>query len=154
MLTDNEIGEIWRAAGDAASPYGTIIRLLVLTGQRRGEGDRPSLERRVAETDLQQQRQEEWQGAGADAKQASSNDRASKRFVGQQPQVQNGMGPAARMPDIEAEEGCAGSAQGGRQDTGRMLRLSVVTPKISIARPAPDRKNPGGRVWARSRRET
>jgi integrase len=37
VLSDAEIGEIWRAAGDAASPYGTIIRLLLLTGQRRGE---------------------------------------------------------------------------------------------------------------------
>jgi integrase len=36
-LTDDELVEIWRAAGDAASPYGTIIRLLILTGQRRGE---------------------------------------------------------------------------------------------------------------------
>jgi integrase len=37
VLSDDEIAEIWRAAGDAASPYGTIIRLLILTGQRRGE---------------------------------------------------------------------------------------------------------------------
>jgi integrase len=37
VLSDAEIGEIWRVAGDAASPYGTMIRLLVLTGQRRGE---------------------------------------------------------------------------------------------------------------------
>ena len=37
VLTDQEIAEIWRAAGDAGSPYGTIIRLLILTGQRRGE---------------------------------------------------------------------------------------------------------------------
>jgi integrase len=37
VLSDVEIAEIWRAAGDAASPYGTIIRLLILTGQRRGE---------------------------------------------------------------------------------------------------------------------
>jgi integrase len=37
VLTDEEIGEIWRAAGDAAAPYGTIVRLLILTGQRRGE---------------------------------------------------------------------------------------------------------------------
>jgi integrase len=36
-LTDNEIAEIWHAAGNAASPYGAIIRLLILTGQRRGE---------------------------------------------------------------------------------------------------------------------
>ena len=37
VLNDDEIGEIWRAAGHAAPPYGTIIRLLILTGQRRGE---------------------------------------------------------------------------------------------------------------------
>jgi integrase len=37
VLSDQEIAEIWRAAGDAASPYGMIIRLLILTGQRRGE---------------------------------------------------------------------------------------------------------------------
>jgi integrase len=37
VLSDAEIAEIWRAAGDAPTPYGTIIRLLILTGQRRGE---------------------------------------------------------------------------------------------------------------------
>jgi integrase len=37
VLGDAEIAEIWRAAGEAALPYGTIIRLLILTGQRRGE---------------------------------------------------------------------------------------------------------------------
>jgi integrase len=37
VLSDTEIAEIWHAAGEATSPYGTIIRLLVLTGQRRGE---------------------------------------------------------------------------------------------------------------------
>jgi integrase len=37
VLSDAEIAEIWRAAREAASPYGTIIRLLLLTGQRRGE---------------------------------------------------------------------------------------------------------------------
>jgi integrase len=37
VLSDTEIGEIWHAAGDVAPPYGTIIRLLLLTGQRRGE---------------------------------------------------------------------------------------------------------------------
>jgi integrase len=36
-LSDPEIAEIWRASGDAAAPYGTIVRLLILTGQRRGE---------------------------------------------------------------------------------------------------------------------
>ena len=35
--SDAEIAEIWHAASEAASPYGTIIRLLILTGQRRGE---------------------------------------------------------------------------------------------------------------------
>ena len=37
VLSDTEIGEVLHATGDAASPYGTIIRLLLLTGQRRGE---------------------------------------------------------------------------------------------------------------------
>jgi integrase len=37
VLSEAEIAEIWRAAGDATFPYGTIIRLLILTGQRRGE---------------------------------------------------------------------------------------------------------------------
>ena len=37
VMSDHEVAEIWRAAGDAATPYGTIIRLLILTGQRRGE---------------------------------------------------------------------------------------------------------------------
>jgi integrase len=37
VLSDNEIAEVWHAAGDAAAPYSAIIRLLILTGQRRGE---------------------------------------------------------------------------------------------------------------------
>jgi integrase len=37
VLNDHEIAEIWTAAGKAAAPYGSIIRLLILTGQRRGE---------------------------------------------------------------------------------------------------------------------
>jgi len=37
VLSDGEIAEIWRASGDAATPYGTIVRLLILNGQRRGE---------------------------------------------------------------------------------------------------------------------
>jgi integrase len=37
VLTDDELGEIWRTTCDAAQPYGTIVRLLILTGQRRGE---------------------------------------------------------------------------------------------------------------------
>jgi integrase len=37
VLTDEEIVEVWRAAGRASAPYGTIVRLLILTGQRRGE---------------------------------------------------------------------------------------------------------------------
>ena len=37
VLSDRELGEIWRAAGDATQPYGIIVRLLILTGQRRGE---------------------------------------------------------------------------------------------------------------------
>jgi integrase len=37
VLSDRELAEIWRAAGHAGAPYGSIIRLLILTGQRRGE---------------------------------------------------------------------------------------------------------------------
>jgi integrase len=37
VLTNDEIGEIWRAAGKLAAPYGSIVRFLILTGQRRGE---------------------------------------------------------------------------------------------------------------------
>jgi integrase len=37
VLSDEEIREIWRAADKAAAPYGSIVQLLILTGQRRGE---------------------------------------------------------------------------------------------------------------------
>jgi integrase len=37
VLSDDEIAEIWRATGATRSPFGTIVRLLLLTGQRRGE---------------------------------------------------------------------------------------------------------------------
>jgi integrase len=37
VLSGLEIAEIWRAVGAAPAPYGAIIRLLILTGQRRGE---------------------------------------------------------------------------------------------------------------------
>jgi hypothetical protein len=37
VLSDHEIAEIWTATSTAAAPYGSIIRLLILTGQRRGE---------------------------------------------------------------------------------------------------------------------
>jgi integrase len=37
VLSDEEVREIWQAAGDVAAPYGAIVRLLILTGQRRGE---------------------------------------------------------------------------------------------------------------------
>jgi integrase len=37
VLNDEEIAEIWTAAGKAGAPYGSIIRLLILTGQHRGE---------------------------------------------------------------------------------------------------------------------
>jgi integrase len=37
VLSDEEAAAIWRAAGEAAPPYGTIVRLLMLTGQRREE---------------------------------------------------------------------------------------------------------------------
>lgn len=37
VLTDEEAAAIWRAAGEAAHPFGAIVRLLMITGQRREE---------------------------------------------------------------------------------------------------------------------
>ena len=37
VLTDEEAAAIWRAAGEAPLPYRAIVRLLMLTGQRREE---------------------------------------------------------------------------------------------------------------------
>ena len=37
MLSDEEAVALWRAAGEAPLPYGAIVRLLMLTGQRREE---------------------------------------------------------------------------------------------------------------------
>jgi integrase len=37
VLIDAELADVWRAAGEVSAPYGTIVRLLILTGQRRGE---------------------------------------------------------------------------------------------------------------------
>jgi len=37
VLSDQEAGAIWRAAGEAPLPYGAIVRLLMLAGQRREE---------------------------------------------------------------------------------------------------------------------
>jgi integrase len=37
VLSDAEVAEIWQATGEASEPFGPIIRLLILTGQRRGE---------------------------------------------------------------------------------------------------------------------
>jgi hypothetical protein len=37
VLSDDEIAEIWHATGATRSPFGTIVRLFFLTGQRRGE---------------------------------------------------------------------------------------------------------------------
>jgi integrase len=36
-LTDRELREVWRAAGEDGYPFGHMTQLLVLTGQRRGE---------------------------------------------------------------------------------------------------------------------
>ena len=37
VLTDDELRAVWRAADKEGFPYGTIVQLLILTGQRRGE---------------------------------------------------------------------------------------------------------------------
>jgi integrase len=36
VLSDHELRQVWQAAGDLG-PYGAMVRLLILTGQRRGE---------------------------------------------------------------------------------------------------------------------
>ncbi len=37
VLNDEELVAVWNAAGDEAYPFGAIVHLLILTGQRRGE---------------------------------------------------------------------------------------------------------------------
>jgi len=37
VLTDAEIGDLWNAAGGEGEPWPALIRLMLLTGQRRGE---------------------------------------------------------------------------------------------------------------------
>ena len=37
VLTDAEIGAVWRAAGTLGAPFGPVVRLLMLTAQRREE---------------------------------------------------------------------------------------------------------------------
>lgn len=37
VLSDRDVAEVWRRAGEVGYPYGPIVQLLLLTGQRRGE---------------------------------------------------------------------------------------------------------------------
>ena len=37
MLTDSELRDVWRAADKIPGPFGALVKLLVLTGQRRDE---------------------------------------------------------------------------------------------------------------------
>jgi integrase len=37
VLSDDELRAVWQAAGRLNDPFGSLVRLLVLTGQRRGE---------------------------------------------------------------------------------------------------------------------
>jgi integrase len=37
VLDDEELGEVWRAAGEMGWPWGPYVRLLLLSGQRRSE---------------------------------------------------------------------------------------------------------------------
>jgi integrase len=37
ILTDEELGAVWRAAGGQEQPYAEFVKLLILTGQRRSE---------------------------------------------------------------------------------------------------------------------
>jgi integrase len=48
VLTDDELVAVWKAATDLSWPFGDVVRLLILTGQRRGE----VAEMRWSEVDL------------------------------------------------------------------------------------------------------
>jgi integrase len=37
ILSDNELGNVWRAADQLKAPFATLVKLLILTGQRRDE---------------------------------------------------------------------------------------------------------------------
>ncbi len=37
VLTDDELAKVWKRAKEIGHPYGTIVQLLILTGQRSGE---------------------------------------------------------------------------------------------------------------------
>jgi integrase len=37
VLTDDELSKVWHRAREIGYPYGTIVQLLILTGQRSGE---------------------------------------------------------------------------------------------------------------------
>jgi integrase len=37
VLSDDELAKVWKRAKEIGHPYGTIVQLLILTGQRRGE---------------------------------------------------------------------------------------------------------------------
>jgi len=37
VLTDDELRKVWKRAEELGHPYGTIVQLLILTGQRSGE---------------------------------------------------------------------------------------------------------------------
>jgi integrase len=37
VLTDDELVKVWKAATEIGYPFGTMVQLLILTGQRRGE---------------------------------------------------------------------------------------------------------------------
>jgi integrase len=37
ILTDDELRRVWKAADKLCAPYGAMVQLLILTGQRRGE---------------------------------------------------------------------------------------------------------------------
>src|SRR5262249_26446273 len=37
VLNDNELGNVWRAADQLGGPFGVLVKLLMLTGQRRDE---------------------------------------------------------------------------------------------------------------------
>src|SRR5271163_3766043 len=71
---------------------------------RGGESERARFERRQAETNLQQQRQQERDRADAEPKQKAADDRGHEGLRLQETEVEDRVGVAARVSDVEREQ--------------------------------------------------
>lgn len=103
-LSDDELRSIWRAADQAGYPFGPLVQLLILTGQRRGE---------VASLQWSDIRDAEWHLPNERTKSGRGHavplSSYAMRVLEQVPQVgsyvfSSGMEPRKRKVDPEAEE--------------------------------------------------